>query len=279
MHRDDVRLRDRSGRRGAAAQRPRMRGSRRLSGTNSSRGTRSMACEHALVGGCTGRRTWRSHRGRLRQRHGGRGGRRRSGRARSGLDVGDRRRRRARPTVSIGTSESAASSEPWLPPPRVMAAAEVDELIPRRGRDEHLAGVRVAQRRLGARAPVRHRVEQREVLVAVAARDELAVLEQHDASADGSRVERSRPASRGILACTPSRRGSTRRRGSSPTLDAHGTLLDPSTGRGPSRRHGVAVEELVRAAGRRRSARRPPRRSARSASCAASGPCACDAKS
>ena len=78
-----------------------------------------------------------------------------------------------RPTVSIGTSESAASSEPWLPPPGMVASREVDELPAGRGRDEHLAGVRVRERGGCAHATVGHLVEQRLVLVAVPARHDL----------------------------------------------------------------------------------------------------------
>ena len=83
-----------------------------------------------------------------------------------------------RPTVSIGTSESAGGERAVAAAADVVAAGEVGELPAGRGRDEHLAGVRVAQRRLGARAAVGTLVEQREVLVAVAARDDLAVLEE-----------------------------------------------------------------------------------------------------
>ena len=93
------------------------------------------------------------------------------------------------PTVSIGTSESPASSDPCEPPPRVVPPGEVGEL-PAGGRgDDQLAGVRVRERRPGALEPVRV-VEDRGVaarpvrrepkLLAVPARDRLVALAVED---------------------------------------------------------------------------------------------------
>ena len=70
----------------------------------------------------------------------------------SALDLGDRRRRRAdadrqhRHLGVLGGESAVAAAAEWLRP------GEVDELPARRGRDEHLARVRVAERGLGARA-------------------------------------------------------------------------------------------------------------------------------
>ena len=55
----------------------------------------------------------------------------------------------AEPTVSIGTSESPAQSDPWLPPPRV-AAAQIGELVALGA--ETITSPRSGQRRLHVRA-------------------------------------------------------------------------------------------------------------------------------
>ena len=68
------------------------------------------------------------------------------------------------PTASIGTSESPATSEPWLPPPSVVAAGEVGELDARprrrraaRPRSGSRARPRRARARRGGRGALRRR--------------------------------------------------------------------------------------------------------------------------
>ena len=83
------------------------------------------------------------------------------------LDPGDRFGRRPRPTVSIGTSESAASSEPWLPPPRWCRPARSTNSQPGAAETSTSPAFGLRERRGGTLAPVGHRVEDRVVLVAV----------------------------------------------------------------------------------------------------------------
>ena len=90
------------------------------------------------------------------------------------------------PTVSIGTSESAASSEPWLPPPRWwLCPARSTNSQPGAAETSTSPAFGLASAPDGTRGScpaVGHLVEQRHVLVAVAAHDDAAVLlEQDDA--------------------------------------------------------------------------------------------------
>ena len=84
--------------------------------------------------------------------------------------------------AAIRKADSVSLERSVAPAAEMAAAREILELPAGRGGDEHAPGVRVAQRGVGARAAVGDGVEQRVVLVTVAARDDATVLEeQHDA--------------------------------------------------------------------------------------------------
>ena len=73
------------------------------------------------------------------------------------LDAGDRRGGAPSPTVSIGTSESARSSEPWLPPPRWWRPARSSNSQPGAAETSTSPAFGLRERGSGAHAPVRHR--------------------------------------------------------------------------------------------------------------------------
>ncbi len=82
------------------------------------------------------------------------------------------------PMPSIGTSESPATSEPWLPPPAWCDPARSVNSQPSAAETSTSPAFRIAERRLHPLAAARVLVEQRRVLVAVAARDDRAVLDE-----------------------------------------------------------------------------------------------------
>ena len=102
-----------------------------------------------------------------------------------------------------GVERAVASAAEMVP------AGEVDELPARRSRHEHLAGVRVRERGRRAHATVRHVVEEAEILVTVAARDDLAVLEEENDAGGRLGVEAARRHG-AARRCRPSLPDSTR---------------------------------------------------------------------
>ena len=128
----------------------------------------------------------------------------------------------------------------------VVAAAEVGELPAGRGRQQHLAGVRVAQRRLGARAAVRVLVEERASSSPRGGRRPRRVEEQRDIDR-GLAVERGREGARVVAV---DHRGAVRG-GHAGAVDGEPRdLLDVRVAVVGAEDDGVALEELVRPAGR-----------------------------
>ena len=151
-----------------------------------------------------------------------------------------------RPTVSIGTSESAALERAVAAAAEMAAAGEVEELPAGRRRDEHLARVRVRERGRGAHAAVGNRVEDRVVLVAVASHDDAAVLLESDDP--GGRLVVETLGDRARIVRVDHRRAVRRGHEVVAGVEAR-DLVDVRLAVVGADDHGVALEERVRPAG------------------------------
>ena len=129
----------------------------------------------------------------------------------------------------------------------VAATGEIGEFPTGRRGDEHLAGIRVAKRRLGADATVREAIEEREIFVAAVPRDERAVLEEDSDVDRRFLVERSRECAR--IAAVDHR--STVRRGHQRPVETQTrNALDPRLAVIRAEHDRVALEKRLPAARR-----------------------------
>ena len=129
----------------------------------------------------------------------------------------------------------------------VVAAGEVVELPAGRGGDEHLAGVRVRERRRSTQTAVGNRVENRVVLVAVAPRDDTVTVAEDDDPRGRLGVEALGDPARLVGV---DHRGAVRRRENVVADVEARDAIDLRLAVVGAHDHGVALEERLRPAGR-----------------------------